>query len=165
MQMTKRTNRVLAIGILLLLPALADGAPLLRVPWEGLNVVIGHTVSITMPGGAVVTGKAASVESDALVLSVAKTTDRNAYPKGLLRVPRATLHTLEMLKTGWVYRAVLTPLGTIVGLVCGIGAGYGSQGSGKQAAAVVGPWAAGIAGGYLLGNSADRHWTSVEIHP
>jgi len=155
----------LAIGILLLLPVLADGAPLLRVPWEGLNVVIGHTVSITMPGGAVVTGKAAGVESDALVLSVAKTTDRKAYPKGPLRVPRATLHRLEMLRKGWTYRAVLTPLGAIVGLVCGVGATFGSKGSGKSAAVFAGLSAAGIAGGYLLGNSADRHWTSVEILP
>ena len=165
MQMTQRTNRVLAVSILLLLPVLADGAPPLRVPWEELNVVIGHTVSITMPGGAVVTGKATGVESDALVLSVAKTTDRNAYPKGPLRAPRATLHKLEMLKKGWAYRAVLTPLGAFGGLVCGIGATFGSKGSGKSAAGFAGLWAAGIAGGYLLGNSADRHWTSVEILP
>ena len=165
MRMTQRTNRVLAIGILLLLPVLADGAPLLRVPWEGLNVVIGHTVSITMPGGTVVTGKAAGIESGALVLNVAKTTDRKAYPKGPLRVPRATLHRLEMLKKGWTYRAVLTPLGAIVGLISGVGATFGSKGSGKEAAGLAGLWAAGIAGGYLLGNSADRHWTSVEILP
>jgi len=148
-----------------MLPALADGAPLLRVPWDGLYVVIGHTVSITMPGGAVVTGKAAGVESDALVLSVAKTTDRRAYPKGPLRAPRATLHRLDMLKKGRAYRAVLTPLGAIAGLACGVGVTFGSKGSGKNAAAFAGLWAAGIAGGYVLGNSADRHWISVEILP
>jgi hypothetical protein len=101
MQMTQKTNRVLAVGILLLLPVLADGAPLLRVSWEGLNVIIGHTVSIAMPGGAIVAGKATAVESDTLVVSVAKTTDRSAYPKGPLRVPRAALRRLDMVKKGW----------------------------------------------------------------
>jgi hypothetical protein len=42
---------------------------------------------------------------------------------------------------------------------------FGSKGSGATDAAFLGIWAAGTAGGYLLGNSADRHWTPVEILP
>jgi len=32
------------------------------------------------------------VEADALVVDVQKTSDPNAYPKGMLRVPRQKLH-------------------------------------------------------------------------
>jgi hypothetical protein len=165
MQISNRTNRVLAIIMLLLVPALADGAPLLRLPWEGLYAIVGQTVSIAMPGGALVTGVTTAVESDALVMTVTKTTDPDAYPKGPLRAPRATLHRFDMLKKGCAYRTVLTPVGFFAGLIVGIGVGYNVKGDKAQAAAFLGAWTAGIAGGYLLGNAADRHWTTVEVLP
>jgi hypothetical protein len=102
-------------------PLLADAAALMHVKWEGLTVVTGNTVSIAMPGGAVIAGKATSVESDALVVDVQKTSDRTAYPKGVVRVPRATLHGFEMRTKGKVGRAVGTPVGFVVGAGAGLG--------------------------------------------
>ena len=165
MQMAQKTTWAIAVAMLSMFPILADGAPLLRVPWEGLSVVVGHTVRIAMPSGAVVAGKAIAVESDALLVSVAKTTDRNAYPKGPLRVPRAGLRRLNMLKKGVVGRAVLTPIGAFVGLIYGIAAAFNTKGSTTQTTAFVGITVAGIGGGYLCGNALDRHWTPVEILP
>ena len=61
-------NRARSLALLLAAPLLADAAALMHVKWEGLTVVVGNTVSIAMPGGAVIAGKATGVESDALVV-------------------------------------------------------------------------------------------------
>ena len=166
------TNRARSLALLLAAPLLADAATLMHVKWDGLTVVTGHTVSIAMPGGAVITGKAASVESDALVVDVKKTSDRTAYPKGVVRVPRATLHRLEMQTKGKVGRAVGTPVGFLVGGAGGVGAWMGIQGGlwgnenqGAAAAALIGITAAGTVGGYFLGNSIDKQWTVIEVLP
>src|ERR1035438_10333479 len=63
-------KRATWLALLLAVPLLADAAALMHVKWEGLAVVTGHTVSIAMPGGAVITGKATSVEADALVVDL-----------------------------------------------------------------------------------------------
>jgi hypothetical protein len=160
------------LALLLAAPLLTDAAALMHVKWEGLTVVTGNTVSIAMPGGAVITGKATSVESDALVVDVQKTSDRTAYPKGVVRVPRATLHRFEMQTKGKVGRAVGTPVGFVVGFAGGIGAVIGIQGGlfgdknqGAAATALIGIAAAGTVAGYFLGNSIDKQWTVIEILP
>jgi len=144
----------------------------MHVKWEGLTVVVGNTVSIAMPGGAVIAGKATGVESDALVVDVQKTSDRTAYPKGAVRVPRATLHRFEMQTKGKVGRIVGTPVGFAVGFTAGVGAAIGIGGGflrndnqGAATAALIGIAAAGTVGGYFLGNSIDKHWTAIEILP
>jgi hypothetical protein len=144
----------------------------MHVKWEGLTVVTGNTVSIAMPGGAVIIGKATSVESDALVVDVRKTSDRAAYPKGVVRVPRATLHRFEIETKGKVGRAVGTPVGFVVGFGAGLGAAIVIDGgilndNNPTGAAVawIGLAAAGTVAGYLLGNSVDKHWTAIEILP
>jgi hypothetical protein len=156
----------------LAVPLLADAAALMHVKWEGLTVVTGSTVSIAMPGGAVITGKATSVESDALVVDVRKTSDRTAYPKGVVRVPRATLHRFEMQTKGKVGRAVGIPVGFVVGFAGGLGAWIGIQGgilNDKNPTAATVAWiglaAAGTVGGCFLGNSIDKQWTVIEILP
>ena len=165
-------NRARSLALLLAVPLLADAAALMHVKWEGLTVVTGNTVSIAMPGGAVITGKATSVESDALVVDVKKTSDRTAYPKGVVRVPRTTLHRFEMQTKGKVGRAVGTPVGFVVGFAGGLGAWIGIQGGilnnnnpTGAAAALIGLAAAGTVGGYFIGNSVDKRWTAVEILP
>jgi hypothetical protein len=153
-------------------PLLADAAALMHVKWEGLTVVVGNTVSIAMPGGAVIAGKATGVESDALLVDVQKTSDRTAYPKGAVRVPRATLHRFEMQTKGKLGRIVGTPVGFAVGFTAGVGAAIGIGGGflrnnnqGAATAALIGIAAAGTVGGYFLGNSIDKHWTAIEILP
>ncbi len=165
-------NWATSLALLLAVPLLADAAAPMHVKWEGLTVVVGHTVSIAMPGGAVIAGKATSVESDALVVDVKKTSDRTAYPKGVVRVPRATLHRFEMQTKGKVGRIVGTPLGLIVGGVVGgvaalviEGGLFNDDNPAGAATALIGITALGTVGGYLLGNAADKHWTPVEILP
>lgn len=161
-------KRVMALAVLSSLPAMADGDSLRRVSWEGLEALVaGRNVSIAMPGGAIVTGKATAVESDALLMTVAKTTDRVSYPKGPLRVPRATVRRLDMEGHGWKGRAILTPIGFFVGMVAGFGAAFNtdSKSHGAQTAAFFGTWVGVTAAGYLGGYAADRSWTPIEIVP
>ena len=160
------------MALLLAVPLLADAAGLMHVKWEGLTVVVGKTVSIAMPGGAVITGKATGVESDALVVDVKKSSDRSAYPKGVVRVPRATLHRLEMQAKGKVGRIVGTTVGGVVGAILGVVAYIGIDGgilndNHPKAAgtALFGITIGGAVGGYFVGNAADKHWTAVEILP
>src|ERR1039458_6145396 len=124
----RTANRARSLALLLAVPLVVDGDGLMHVKWEGLTVVVGKTVSIAMPGGAVITGKATGVESDALVVDVKKSSDRSAYPKGVVRVPRAMLHRLEMQAKGKVGRIVGTTVGGVVGFAGGVGAAFGIQG-------------------------------------
>lgn len=176
-----RGTRRLAIGaaILAALPLLATGAEIEHVAWQSLSMVTGKTVRIALPGGAVVTGKAAGVESDALVVEVRKTSDEKAYPKGTLRVPRENLHRLEMQTKGTVGRAVLTSLGALLGVgggaaayvriaggngMCWFGCAADSH-HGSGAFAFAGLAVAGVAGGYFAGNALDKHWAVIEVLP
>ncbi len=144
----------------------------LRVSWDGLVLVVGKTVSIGMPDGAAISGKAIGLEPDALLVDVKSTTDPQAFPKGALRVPRPTLRFLQMRTKGKAFRILGTAAGSIVGLVAGAAAAWGIQGGifgnrneGKSAAAFFGIWVGGTAGGYFAGNAADKRWTPVEITP
>ena len=166
---------VIGAAILSLFPLLAQGAEIAHVKWENLSMVTGRTVRIFLAGGSI-TGKAGGVEDDALVVDVRKTSDRNAYPKGMLRVPRENLHRLEMRTKGKMGRAILTSLGAIVGVGGGIATAYfgvdqcdffGCRKDRPIAAGVaaVGITAAGVVGGYFAGNALDKHWTAIEILP
>ena len=165
-------NRARPLALLLAATLLADAAPLMHVKWEGLTVVVGKTVSIALPGGTVITGKVTGVESEALVVDIQKTSDRVAYPKGVVRVPRATLRRFEMQTKSKVGRIVGTPVGLALGFTAGVGAAIGIAGGflrndnqGAATAALIGIAAAGTVGGYFIGNAIDKRWTAVEILP
>jgi hypothetical protein len=170
-------NLAIGVAILSILPLLAEGAEVLHVKWEDLSMVQGKTVGISLPGGSI-TGKAANVEGDALVVDVKKTSDSKTYPKGTLRVPREKLHRLEMQTKGKTGRAVLTTLGALAGVGGGAAvlASYNhclplfgpcsqKHSVGIGAAAFVGVPAAGVAGGYFAGNALDKRWMAIEILP
>lgn len=143
-----------------------------QLKWEELPIITGKNLMVIMPGGAAVTGKATAVEADALVMRVTKTTDPAAYPKGSLRVPRATLHTIELKTKGVKFRVIGTALGAVAGLAGGIGAAIEIQGGlfnnhnpGGATAAFVGIPVALTTAGYFLGNAADRKSVTVEVLP
>jgi hypothetical protein len=167
----------MGVAILSILPLLAEASDVMHVKWEDLSMVKGTTVRIFLPGGPI-TGKVASVEADALVVDVKKTSDPKTCPKGMLRVPRQKLHRLEMQTKGKTGRAVLTILGALAGVGGGAAvlASYNhclplfgpcsqKDSVGIGAAAFVGLTAAGIAGGYFAGNALDKRWTAIEIVP
>lgn len=160
-----------ALAVLLVVPLLAQGAEIEHVKWENLSMVVGKTVVVAMPAGSVITGEATGVESDALVVNVKKTTDRTAFPKGELRVPRATLRVFQVRSKGKICRVLLTVVGAVVGLVLGARAALGIDDSffgptsTGAVAAFIGIGIAGTVAGYEAGDAADRRWTPIEIVP
>lgn len=162
----------LAIGaaVLSILPSLAQAAEVTHVTWDNLAMVTGKTVSIAVPGGGVITGKAIGVESGALVVKITKTTDPKGWPKGERRVPRENLRVFRMRTKGKVFRVLATVLGSGAGLAGGAAAwwsmdSFWGKAPAKADAALVGIWAGGTVAGYFLGNQADKHWTTVEVLP
>jgi hypothetical protein len=170
-----RRIRTLALGAAIL-PALplAAQAEVMHVKWREASMLTGHTLRISLPG-ATITCKAGTVEADALVVNVTRTSDPNAYPKGTMRVPRENLHRLEIETKGKAFRALFTSLGGLLGAGlaglaadgvdgCGPSGCVGGNSAGGHATAAI-VLAAGIAGGYFAGNALDKHWEVIEIEP
>jgi len=141
-----------------------------RLTWEELPQLIGKYVDVPLYNGGAVAGRVREVQADALVIEVSKTTSVTAYPKGLLRVPRATLNVLNVHGKGIKYRILGTTLGFVAGTAGGAGVAIGVQGGlfsndhgSASAAAFVGVMGGVTAAGYLLGNAADRRTTTIQI--
>ena len=82
-----------------------------RLTWAELPQLVGKHVSIPLYNGGAVAGNILEVQGDALLIDVSKSTDPVAYPKGPLRVPRATLHVLELHGNAFKHRVAGTPIG------------------------------------------------------
>lgn len=161
-----------ALAAALVIPVFrANAAQPVQVQWEGLGTAVaGKTVLIAMPEGPVISGKAVGVTPDALLVDVKSTSDAKAYPKGPVTVPRTTLHVFQMQTKGKVFRIVGTVLGSGAGLIAGglaawsIGGGIlSNKHDALAAAAFFTISGGGAAAGYLIGNAADKHWTTVQI--
>jgi len=164
-------KRWVAVGMLLMLgwgaPHLAaDSREQRQTTWEGLAVLIGHTVKIVMPDGARIEGKATSVEVDALAIEIRKTTNKTAYPKGKFLVPRATLKAVGMDRPKGPWRLVGVAVGGGVGVVLGdLAYGFAKWPHSHLEAGLIAGAVAVPAGGYLLGRRADQHTITYVIVP
>lgn len=168
------SDRMILTGVFLLLltsvPVRA-GSPR-QISWHDLPIVIGKNVSLVMPGGAVISGKVVGVHAEAMKVNVTRTSEPGAYPKGEVRVPRASLRTLEVRTKSRKFRVLGTLLGGIAGFAGGLGAAIGIQGGilsqerpGAAGAAWIGVTAGGAVAGYLVGSRSDRQSTTYEILP
>jgi hypothetical protein len=152
--------------------AISAASSVERLSWSQLPSIAGKHVRIVMPDSAVVSGRVIAVEPEALVVDVRESASPAVYPKGQLRVPRATLRTFEMHKKGVRYRIIGTVLGAAGGLVGGAVAGFSTGGGvlsnqhdARAAAVFLSIAAGGTAAGYLLGNAADRRTVTVVVEP
>ena len=139
-----------------------------QMGWNDLSALTGKTLRVVMPDGAVISGKAMTVESDALLINIRQTSKPDAYPKGEFRVPRASLKAFEIRGKSIHYRIIGTTLGSAAGLTVGAVTAwrlYGLGGGGGAVATLFGIGAGGAAGGYLLGNVADSKTTTVVVQP
>jgi hypothetical protein len=161
----------IAAAVLLLWIAPAAGAVSpRRLTWDELPQLVGKHVSIALYDGGAVAGKVREVQADALLIDVSRTTSPVVFPKGPMRVPRATLHVLDLHGKGFKYRVLGTALGFVAGTAGGVGMALGVQGGlfsdshGRASgAAFVGVMAGVTAAGYALGNAADRRTTTIQI--
>ena len=155
------------LAILAIVAQPGQAATPLHLPWEGLTIVVGKTVSIAMPSGSVITGKAVTLDPDALVVDVTRTTNPKACPKGSVRVPRASLRVLQMRTKGTLYRVLGTAGGLAAGFIAGgataIAIDWNDRHPGPAVGAFLAIMAGGTAAGYYAGNSADQRWTLIRI--
>lgn len=167
-------KRWFAIGWLLMLGCgalslAADSREQRQITWEGLAVVLGHTVRIVMPDGARIEGKATGVEVDALAMEIHKTTNKKTYPRGKFLVPRATLNAVEVERPTRRWRMVGLAVGGGVGVVLAVVAVSLAEDGFHTRHPVKAELAAGAVampiGGYLLGLRADRRSVTYVIAP
>ena len=158
-----------ALLVLWMAPAAGAVAPQ-RLTWEELPQLVGKHVSIPLYDGGAVAGKVREVRADALLIQVSKSTSPVAYPKGLMRVPRAKLHVLDLHGKGFKYRVIGTALGFAAGAAGGAcvafgaqGGPFGDEGGGAAGAGMIGVMAGVTVAGYAVGNAADRRTTTIQI--
>ena len=138
------------------------------IRWNELAaLIIGHRVSIPLPGGILVEGEALSVRDDSLVLDIARTTNASRYPKGQTPIPRAAVTEVRLAERRSTGGRIL---GTAVGALTGVvaGAEIAVHGTHSEAAGVSAFTATAVAftlGGYFAGRRVDRHVRLLRITP
>jgi hypothetical protein len=170
--MSLRLPPLVAAALLLLFAPAAGAASPRRLTWEELSQLVGKRVCIPLYDGGTVACKVREVQADGLLIRVSRSTNPVAFPKGPMRVPRATLHVLDLHAKGYRYRVVGTAAGFVAGTAGGAGFALGVQGGlfsnehGTAAGvAFVGVMAGVTAAGYAVGNAADRRTTTSQIVP
>src|SRR5262249_44059519 len=136
------------------------------VRWPDLATYVnGMKISTVLEDGSRIEGRAISVEPEALVVMVTKSSTRT-YVQGRALLPRASLSVVRVSRTGWKWKVI----GPIVGFfgIGGLGAAVGNTvdrtgfiiSDGAAVGALVG-MATGIVSGALIGRWADHHYTTI----
>jgi len=138
-----------------------------RLEWRDLDrMVRGRNIAVTLPSGIRLKGRVTSVEEDVLMLDVAKTSNKRAYPKGRAVVPRpeVTQFTLAR-KEGHTWSAVGASVGGAIGTGVAAGVVQFLEGDGRKALGAA--LAVGIpaAIGFGLGWAADHEYVNVIVVP
>ena len=144
-----------------------SGRRTFRLEWRDLDrMVRGRSVDITLPSGVQLKGRVTSVELDALMLDVRKTSNKRAYPKGRAVVPRpeVTQFTLAR-KEGCTWSAVGASIGGTIGAGVAAGLVQVLEGDGQRAAAAALAIGIPAAIGYGLGWGADHEYVNVIVVP
>ncbi len=135
--------------------------------WQDLEqVVSGRTVSTVLADQTELHGRVLGVSSDGMRFDVRRTSDKRAYPKGEVVVPREQLSVLSYAETKGKWRALGTAIGAGAGAAAGaLGAVRMNNEGNSAAAATVAAAAvgAGATAGYFAGRGADRRTVLVVL--
>jgi hypothetical protein len=137
-----------------------------EVSWDQLSgLILGKTIAIPLPEGAVVQGETISVTSSALTLDVKKTSDPARYPAGRTSLPRPSISEVRMVAThGSGGRALGSVLGALAFMVAGRGiAGHALHGRSAMVPAFARVAVATTVGGYESGKSMDQGVRVIRI--
>jgi hypothetical protein len=139
----------------------------LRLEWRDLDrMVRGRNIDLTLPSGIRLKGRVTSVEVDALMLDVRKTSNRRAYPKGRAVVPRPEVTQFMLVrKEGHAWSAVGAGIGGSIGAVTTAGAVHFIRDDGPKAAAAALLIGLPAALGFGLGWAADHECVDVMVVP
>ena len=145
-----------------------EAANEIQLKWTELGAIaIGHDARLVLPGGAVLRGEIAAVRDDSLVMVVATTSDRKAFPKGQNSIPRGSVTVVEVMKIRGIAGRVLgTTAGVVGGLVIsGEILGHSNLSEGPAIAVFLVATIGTTVAGYFAGKSADRRVTRIRIVP
>jgi hypothetical protein len=146
----------------------ASAATPAEIRWNELAaLIVGHRVSIPLPGGAVVEGEALSVRDDALMLDIGKASDSSRYPRGQTPLPRVSVTEIRVAEHRGIGGRIL---GSAIGALAGMGAGaeiavHGTHSVGAGVSAFTATAIACTVGGFFAGRGADRHTRLLRIVP
>ena len=166
MRNTKSIGMILMLG--LPLACLAARNNNMELAWSELESRIqGQTVALLLPDGTRIEGAVQSVESDALVMDVRKSSNRALHPKGRTSIPRRSAGTLE-LRTRRIKWQVLGPaIGAAPGIiVCAAVVKYANNEGGMNgtlSAICAVPLGLGLSAGYFGGRAEDRQVTYIKV--
>ena len=97
----------------------SEPAGRLQVPWSMLGEMIrGKRVTLQLAEGETVKGRVRKVTATSLVFKVKKSSDRVAYPKGEVQIPKESVARIEMRRRSSNKRALLG-IGTFFGTLFG----------------------------------------------
>jgi hypothetical protein len=171
-KMTKMGKQTMLLGAVALLCAMAIPAAaktsIVEIPWDHLSgMILGKTITIALPEGAVVQGETISVTGSSLTLDVKKTSDHTRYPAGRTSLPRPSISEVRVTAAhGNGGRVLGTVVGALVGVVAGSEiAGHALRGEGPVVSTITGVAVAATVGGYELGKSMDQRITLIRIEP
>ena len=138
-----------------------------RLEWRDLDrMVHGRNIDITLPSGIRLKGRVTSVDVDALMLDVSKTSNKRAYPKGRAVVPRAEVTQFRLArKDGHTWSAVGAGIGGSIGTGVAIGAVQVIEGDGLKAMAAALLVGLPSAIGYGLGWGTDHESVNILVVP
>ena len=145
---------------------MAQAKPL-ELKWSELaSMIAGHRVELALAGNTTVQGEAVAVRQDTLVIDVTKSNGARPYSAGNAEIPRNDIGLIKLQRTRGAWGRTL---GTIIGVVAGLGGGgYAASRTNSGGAAVgvlVAVTSATAVGGYYAGRQLDRRVTLIRIVP
>jgi hypothetical protein len=163
-KMTKTGEQTMLLRSVALLCAMAIPAAaktsIVEVSWDQLSgLILGKTITIALPEGAVVQGETLSVTSSSLMLDVKKTSDPAQYPAGPISLPRPSISELRMVVAQGNGGRVLGSALALAGMV----AGRALHGKGLIVPTFTRVAVATTVGGYESGKSMDQDVRLIRI--
>ncbi len=161
-----------SIGIILMLglplACLAARNQNMELAWSDLESRIhGKTVALLLPDGTRIQGTVQSVESEALVMDVHKSSSRALHPKGRTSIPRRSAGTLELHERRTKWQVLGPAVGAVPGiaLCAGVVKYANNEGgmNGALSAICAVPLGLGAGLGYLGGRAADKQVTYIKV--
>ena len=137
-----------------------------ELSWGDLSpLIVDQRVRLHLPEDVRIKGRVLSVRDNGLYMNIKKRSNKKAYRKGQSLIPRADVALIELRKKrGIKYRAILTPIGVVLGAApyvsCAIG--ENERGSGDTQICLLFP-ALGGALAYFLGRALDAKIMHIKV--